>query len=142
MTDKSIHKIPDFKIPDGWRLVDYADLPKGAEYRTAVGSYLDRKPYEGNGIHTLVLIRDIQPDPKGFTLDRWFMPGDADAGDVIHVTTVGEMRNRTDLDQWEYANNGYLLCEWLPFDGEDRSWDWDDDDPDDFPIIVRRKHGN
>lgn len=134
MTDKSIHKIPDFKIPDGWRLVSYGDLPKGTMYSTD-GNVLIKKYGEGSN-RSFVLIPDIQPAPKGFTLDRWFLPGDADAGDVIHITTVGEMRNRIDLDQWEVANWEY-----------DR-WDKDVtqgfywDGPDDFPVIVRRKHGN
>ena len=134
MTDKSVHKIPDFKIPDGWRLVNYGDLPQGTMYSTD-GNELNRKYGEG-GNRSPVLIRDIQPAPKGFTLDRWFLPGDADAGDVIHITTVREMRNRIDLDQWEVANWEY--DRWDKDVGGSGCWDG----PGDLPVIVRRKHGN
>lgn len=71
--------------------------------------------------------RARQPDPL------WLMVREDEGG--FGVTTVDEMRARTDLKQWEYASN-YESCEWLSMDVY---WEWDNEDPDDFPIIVRRK---
>jgi len=67
------------------------------------------------------------PDPAG----TWIPTPTAD----LIATTVGEMRARTDLDQWDAADfgrvdsGGWSPCTWVIHLPQD----------DDFPVIVRRK---
>ncbi|NIR35089.1 MAG: hypothetical protein GWN07_03300 [Actinobacteria bacterium] len=52
-------------------------------------------------------------------------------GRMIFVTAVGRMRDRVDLDQWEWANAG--SGKWIRWPRYFMA------ENDDFPVVVRRK---
>jgi len=91
---------------DPWRLID-------DEYDVPAGRYLRCRPPQ-------------QPDPEGTWLPT-------PTSDQI-ATTVGAMRDRVDLDQWEFACT--WASGWASYDTSDAP---DYDAPDDLPVIVRRK---
>lgn len=79
--------------------------------------------YTSTAATTWVEVRPKQqPDPEG----TWLPTPTEDR----IATTVGEMRDRTDLDQWEFANR----ATWEIYHDPSAL-----DAPDDFPVIVRRR---
>lgn len=118
--------------PDGHIICLAADVPDGWEFRSITGlnewNPADRRVAP---LSQLVEARPVrQPDPKG----KWVSDGNNHFLGL--VTTVAEMRDRTDLDQWEYAdtcsNHGGGWFSWA-------ETFWTNEFDDDFPVIVRRK---
>ena len=107
---------PEFKASD--------DVTEGQEWRCGPRDTWEAGPCGLPDIWVEVRPKR-QPDPLSLS-------SAVVDGRTLHTTTVGEMRDRTDLDQWEVANWDH--GEWGTY--EDPLY-WED--PDDFPVIVRRK---
>lgn len=108
----------EYRYQDGGAWWDPSDNPFGAHLKT----WVEARPKQ-------------QPAPRpiasrglndGFALEREGPGG-------FTVTTVGEMRDRTDLDQWEYCDATWgRWANWPTINGFTS-------ESDDFPVIVRRK---
>lgn len=94
-------------------------------------------PVVPDGWEIAILLYELRPvvklpDPEFMCNGTW---ADRD-GRMCGVTTIGEMRDRSDLDQWEYANPYW--GEWDSFAADGTRFDAESEG---FPLVVRRKGG-
>lgn len=108
--------------PDGTFYGPLSCVPDDWEYRYSADGKWDGYDREGSDRAAIVQAR---PAPLG--------PPTGIRFDDAIVTVWGEMRDRPDLDQWEYARAGPHWPGWCICDATPR------DTPGYFPLVVRRR---
>lgn len=121
-----------YEPPDGHIICLLRDVPEGWEHRFGPEDIWEpgreRRPYAAP---VLVEARPVrQPDPEGtdISLDGQF---------IGFVTSVGEMRGRTDLNQWEWACTDQGT--WFQLYDNALLFLLFAECTDDFPVVVRRR---
>jgi hypothetical protein len=104
------------------------DIPDGWERRS--DSTLPHKWYTGN---TKLNARWYQVRPVELPDPKW-MGRIAPIGEAGGYTTLGEMRNRSDLDEWQFYNPAGTWSLMRHHVGLSRDFN-----NDNFPLLVRRK---